>query len=98
VSALGIYGGAVDLKPMMDMFDKQIQLRMGRCNVRRWIDVLLPLVDDDSDPLGVMDLVTSSTLSRSPRRGNVQVLPGRPTVVSRSSSSPDPSWSIALQR
>jgi len=42
----------------MDMFDKQIQLRMGQCNVRRWTDVLLPLVDNDADPLGVLDLVT----------------------------------------
>ena len=58
VSVVGVYGGAVDPMPMMDMFDKQIQLRMGQCNVRRWTDVLLPLVEDDSDPLGVFDLVT----------------------------------------
>ena len=58
VSVVGVYGGAVDPMPMMDMFDKQIQLRMGQCNVRRWTDVLLPLVEDDSDPLGVLDLVT----------------------------------------
>ena len=38
---------------MMAMFDKQIQLRMGQCNVRRWTDELLPLVEDDADPLGV---------------------------------------------
>ena len=58
VSVVGVYGGAVDPMPMMDMFDKQIQLRMGQCNVRSWTDVLLPLVEDDSDPLGVLDLVT----------------------------------------
>jgi threonine dehydrogenase-like Zn-dependent dehydrogenase len=40
------------------MFDKQVQLRMGQCNVRRWTDEILPLVEDDADPLGVMDLVT----------------------------------------
>ena len=34
VSISGVYGGAVDPMPMMDMFDKQIQLRMGQCNVR----------------------------------------------------------------
>ena len=39
------------------MFDKQIQLRMGQANVRRWVDEILPLLDDD-DPLGVHDLVT----------------------------------------
>jgi threonine dehydrogenase-like Zn-dependent dehydrogenase len=42
----------------MRMFDKQVQLRMGQCNVRRWTDQLLPLVEDPADPLGVMDLVT----------------------------------------
>lgn len=40
------------------MFDKQITLTMGQCNVKRWIDELLPLVEDSSDPLGVNDLVT----------------------------------------
>jgi threonine dehydrogenase-like Zn-dependent dehydrogenase len=58
VSVVGVYGGAVDPMPMMDMFDKQIQLRMGQANVRRWTEVLLPLVQDSSDPLGVLDLVT----------------------------------------
>ena len=44
--------------PMMTMFDKQVSLRMGQCNVQRWTDDLLPLVEDPADPLGVMDLVT----------------------------------------
>jgi threonine dehydrogenase-like Zn-dependent dehydrogenase len=35
------------------MFDKQINLRMGQANVKRWIDELLPLVSGDEDPLGV---------------------------------------------
>jgi threonine dehydrogenase-like Zn-dependent dehydrogenase len=43
---------------MMDLFDKQIQLRMGQANVRRWVDDILPLVLDDTDPLGVLDLAT----------------------------------------
>jgi threonine dehydrogenase-like Zn-dependent dehydrogenase len=43
---------------MMDLFDKQIQLRMGQANVRRWIDDLMPLVQDDADPLGVEQLAT----------------------------------------
>jgi threonine dehydrogenase-like Zn-dependent dehydrogenase len=58
VSLSGVYGGEADPMPMMSMFDKQIQLRMGQCNVKRWIDDLLPLVEDESDPLGVTDLVT----------------------------------------
>ena len=44
--------------PMLELFDKQIQMRMGQCNVRAWIDDLLPLVEDPQDPLGVEDLVT----------------------------------------
>ena len=47
-----------DPMPMMTLFDKQIQMRMGQCNVRNWTDDLLPLVDDPSDPLGVLDLTT----------------------------------------
>ncbi len=58
VSISGVYGGTVDPMPMMDLFDKQIQLRMGQCNVRRWVDDILPLVEDPSDPLGVLDLTT----------------------------------------
>jgi threonine dehydrogenase-like Zn-dependent dehydrogenase len=58
VSISGVYSGVADPMPLMNMFDKQIQLRMGQCNVQRWIDDLLPLVEDPSDPLGVEDLVT----------------------------------------
>jgi threonine dehydrogenase-like Zn-dependent dehydrogenase len=43
---------------MKTLFDKQVQLRMGQANVRRWIDQLLPLVGDEADPLGVEDLAT----------------------------------------
>jgi threonine dehydrogenase-like Zn-dependent dehydrogenase len=58
ISLSGVYGGAVDPMPMMDLFDKQIQLRMGQANVKRWIPDVMPLVEDDSDPLGVEDLAT----------------------------------------
>ena len=58
VSISGVYGGTADPMPMMDLFDKQIQLRMGQCNVKKWISDILPLVDDPSDPLGVLDLTT----------------------------------------
>src|SRR5690349_4995077 len=50
--------GAVAPLPRLAMLDKQIQLGMGHGNVRRWTDVLLPLVEDAADPLGVLDLVT----------------------------------------
>jgi threonine dehydrogenase-like Zn-dependent dehydrogenase len=58
ISLSGVYGGMVDPMPMMDLFDKQIQLRMGQANVKRWIDDLIPLVQADDDPLGVEDLAT----------------------------------------
>ena len=44
--------------PLLTMFDKQLQLRMGQCNVRSWTDELLHLVEDSTDPLGTSDLVT----------------------------------------
>ncbi|MEO7979949.1 MAG: zinc-dependent alcohol dehydrogenase [Sporichthyaceae bacterium] len=58
VSLSGVYGGEIDPMPMMEMFDRGIQLRMGQAHVKRWIDDILPLVSDDSDPLGVLDLTT----------------------------------------
>jgi threonine dehydrogenase-like Zn-dependent dehydrogenase len=58
ISLSGVYGGMVDPMPMMDLFDKQIQLRMGQANVRRWIDDLMPLVSSEDDPLGIDDFTT----------------------------------------
>ncbi|ROS73320.1 zinc-dependent alcohol dehydrogenase [Cellulomonas sp. PhB143] len=58
VSLSGVYGGAADPMPLMEMFDKQLTFRMGQANVRRWIDDVLPLVSDPADPLGVLDLRT----------------------------------------
>lgn len=58
ISVIGVYGGMADPLPMLKLFDKQIQLRMGQANVKRWIDDIMPLVTDDSDPLGVRDLAT----------------------------------------
>lgn len=57
VSLAGVYGGMADPLPMMTLFDKQIQLRMGQANVRRWVDDILPLLDD-ADPLGVQGFAT----------------------------------------
>jgi threonine dehydrogenase-like Zn-dependent dehydrogenase len=58
ISLSGVYGGSADPMPMMDLFDKQIQLRMGQANVRRWVGDIMPLVEADDDPLGVEDLAT----------------------------------------
>ena len=58
VSLSGVYGGEADPLPLFTMFDKQIQLRMGQANVKAWVDDILPLVLDPSDPLGVEDFHT----------------------------------------
>lgn len=58
VSISGVYAGEADPMPMKTLFDKQVTLRMGQCNVKRWTDILLPLVEGDADPLGTQDLVT----------------------------------------
>jgi threonine dehydrogenase-like Zn-dependent dehydrogenase len=58
VSVSGVYGGEIDPMPMMEMFDRGVQLRMGQAHVRRWIDDLLPIVGDDRDPLGVREFAT----------------------------------------
>ncbi|RJQ76618.1 glutathione-dependent formaldehyde dehydrogenase [Pseudonocardiaceae bacterium YIM PH 21723] len=58
VSVSGVYGGELDPLPMMEMFDRGIQLRMGQAHVRRWTDDILPLVLDPADPLGTLDLTT----------------------------------------
>ncbi|WP_156756986.1 zinc-dependent alcohol dehydrogenase [Actinokineospora pegani] len=57
ISLSGVYGGMADPLPMMTMFDKQIQLRMGQANVHRWVDDILPHLTDD-DPLGVDSFAT----------------------------------------
>ncbi|MFN2590109.1 MAG: zinc-dependent alcohol dehydrogenase [Actinomycetota bacterium] len=58
ISIVGVYGGQLDPIPMMDLFDKQAQLRMGQANVKRWVDDIMPLLLDDADPLGTEDLAT----------------------------------------
>jgi len=58
VSVVGVYGGAADPLPMFQMFDKQIQIRMGQANVRAWSDDILALLDQDADVLGVETFAT----------------------------------------
>jgi threonine dehydrogenase-like Zn-dependent dehydrogenase len=67
VSLSGVYGGTADPLPMLNIFDKQIQVRMGQANVKRWVDDILPLLGDD-DPLGVDDFATHRVpLAEAPR-------------------------------
>lgn len=58
ISLSGVYGGAASPMPLIQMFDKQINLRMGQANVKRWIDDILPLLSGDEDPLGVDSFAT----------------------------------------
>jgi threonine dehydrogenase-like Zn-dependent dehydrogenase len=67
VSISGVYGGMMDPMPMLTMFDKQVQLRMGQANVRRWVDDILPLVTGDNDVLGAETFATHRLpLSQAP--------------------------------
>ncbi len=66
ISLTGVYGGMADPLPMMVLFDKQIQLRMGQANVRRWTDDIIPLLTG-ADPLGVDDFASHRLpLSQAP--------------------------------
>jgi threonine dehydrogenase-like Zn-dependent dehydrogenase len=57
ISLIGVYGGMADPLPMLTLFDKQVQLRMGQANVKKWVDDIMPLLTDD-DPLGVDSFAT----------------------------------------
>ena len=57
ISLIGVYGGMADPLPMLTLFDKQIQVRMGQANVKKWVDDIMPLLTDE-DPLGVDTFAT----------------------------------------
>ncbi|MBW3536792.1 MAG: glutathione-dependent formaldehyde dehydrogenase [Actinobacteria bacterium] len=67
LSISGVYSGAFPRFPLGDLFDKQITVRMGQANVRRWIPELMPLVEESSDPLGLTTFATHQPrLSEAP--------------------------------
>jgi threonine dehydrogenase-like Zn-dependent dehydrogenase len=67
ISLVGVYGGMTDPLPMLTIFDKQIQLRMGQANVKRWADDIMPLLMN-GDPLGVEGFATHKLpLEEAPR-------------------------------
>jgi len=67
ISLSGVYGGMTDPLPLLTMFDKQLTLRMGQCNVKRWVDDIMPLLSGDGDPLGVDTFATHRVpLSEAP--------------------------------
>jgi len=57
ISLSGVYGGMADPMPMMTLFDKQVQLRMGQANVWHWVPEILPLLLD-GDPFGTESFAT----------------------------------------
>jgi threonine dehydrogenase-like Zn-dependent dehydrogenase len=58
LSIIGVYGGPDPLFPLGELFDRQIQIRMGQANVWRWIPQILPLLEQADDPLDVDSLAT----------------------------------------
>ncbi|MCD9199783.1 zinc-dependent alcohol dehydrogenase [Aeromicrobium wangtongii] len=58
VSVSGVYGGAVDPMPMMEMFDRGITMRMGQCHVKRWTEDIVKVLQQDEDVLGTESLAT----------------------------------------
>ncbi len=58
LSISGVYGGALDPIPMLELFDKGVQIRMGQAHVKRWVPEILPLLEKDEDLLGLDDFVT----------------------------------------
>lgn len=58
VSISGVYTGTMDPMSMQSLFDRQVTLRMGQANVRRWVDDLLPLAERSDDPLGLESFAT----------------------------------------
>ena len=67
VSVLGVYGGWMPSFPLGDLFDKQITLRWGQANVRRWTEEIQQLLVA-GDPLDAAHLVsTEATLDDAPQ-------------------------------
>jgi threonine dehydrogenase-like Zn-dependent dehydrogenase len=58
ISLSGVYGGTADPLNLLQMFDKQLTLKMGQANVRRWVDDILPLLSNGDDPFGVDSFAT----------------------------------------
>ena len=67
ISLIGVYGGMTDPMPMLTMFDKQIQLRMGRPTSSAGSTTSCRC-SSTSDPLGVEGFATHRVpLERRPR-------------------------------
>jgi threonine dehydrogenase-like Zn-dependent dehydrogenase len=68
LSLIGVYIGPDPMWPLGELFDSQIQVRMGQANVKKWIPQILPLLEGEGDPLGVDYLTTHRMpLAEAPR-------------------------------
>ena len=57
VSVVGVYGGWFPKFPLGDLFDKQVTLRWGQANVRKWTDELQDVLRQ-GDPIAAAELVS----------------------------------------
>ena len=75
VSIIGVYGGKADPIPMMELFDKRVQMRMGQANVQAL---------DRRDPAAASRTTPTRSASRtSPPTGCRWTRPRAPTRCSR---------------
>ncbi len=58
ISISGVYGGTATPMNLLQLFDKGVVITQGQAHVKRWIDDIMPLLTDDSDPLDVEGLAT----------------------------------------
>jgi threonine dehydrogenase-like Zn-dependent dehydrogenase len=58
ISISGVYGGTATPMNLLQLFDKGVVITQGQAHVKRWIDDIMPLLEDDSDPLDVEGLAT----------------------------------------
>ena len=87
ISVIGVYGGMTDPLPMLTLFDKQIQVRMGQANVKRWVDDILPLLTDDDPSASTASPRTACRWAR--RRRRTRSSRRSRTTRSRCCSSPE---------
>jgi threonine dehydrogenase-like Zn-dependent dehydrogenase len=68
ISVTGVYGGMTDPLPMLTLFDKQIQVRMGQANVKRWVPQIMPMLLDAIRWVPTSSPATGCHSSRDRRR------------------------------
>lgn len=90
ISVSGVYGGAADPMPLLTMFDKQIQLRMGQANVWRWVPDILPLLADPNERDGDPTASTSTAPARCSVRWSPRAWAGSSTPPPSGCTRPAP--------